>query len=160
MAVTAMMAVRRFRTCAIVVRRGDLVLVRGRWLAVTGSRLDRFATGGVVVVVSFDSGRPLRLPVFMQLTVLRRTARLVQSVSVGHGRSWVLRADASGSSRVYEVECASCHDRCDASNDAESAERDQWCIRHVGETGHTGYREIRTGLLRAVAHAAEGRGEG
>lgn len=37
-----------------MVRRGDLVLVRGRWLAVTGSRLDRFATGGVVVVLSFE----------------------------------------------------------------------------------------------------------
>ncbi|WP_443035426.1 DUF7848 domain-containing protein [Streptomyces sp. BE230] len=155
-----MVAVRKFRTCAIVVRRGDLVLVRGQWLAVTGSRLDRFATGGVVVVVSFDSGRPLRLPVFMQLTVLRRAARLVRPVSVVRDRSWALRADASGCLQVYEVECVSCHDRCDASNEAESAERDQWCIRHVGETGHTGYREIRTGLLRAVAHAAEGRGEG
>lgn len=156
----AKVTVRKFRTCAIVVRRGDLVLVRGQWLVVTGSRLDRFATGGVVVVVSFDSGRPLRLPVFMQLTVLRRTVRLVQPGSVVHDRSWALRADASGSPQVFEVECASCHDRCDASNDADSTERDQWCIRHVGETGHTGYREIRTVLLRAVAHAAGGRGEG
>lgn len=153
-----MMAVRKFRTCAIVVRRGDLVLVRGQWLLVTGSHLDRFATGGVVVVVSFDSGHPLRLPVFMQLTVLRRTGRPVQPVPVVHDRSWALRTDASGSPQVYEVECASCHDRCDASCDADSTERDQWCVRHVGETGHTDYREIRTGLLRAVAHAAEGRG--
>ncbi|WP_443061103.1 DUF7848 domain-containing protein [Streptomyces sp. NBC_00464] len=96
----------------------------------------------------------------MQLTVLRRAGRLARPVSVVHDRSWVLRVDASGSPQVYEVECASCHDRCDASNDADATERDQWCIRHVGETGHTGYREIRTGLLRAVAHAAEGRGEG
>lgn len=63
--------VRRLHACAIVVRRGDLALVRGQWLAVTGSRLDRFATGGVVVVLSFESGRPLRLPVFMTLAVAR-----------------------------------------------------------------------------------------
>lgn len=154
------MTVHEFRACAIVLRRGDLVLIRGQWLVVTGSRLERFATGGVVVVVSFESGRTLRLPVFTQLTVLRRTVRAIRSVSAVQGRSWELRADAGGSPQAYELECASCHDRCDASSEADSAERDQWCIRHVGETGHTGYREIRTGLLRAVAHAAGGRGEG
>ncbi|WP_328893639.1 hypothetical protein [Streptomyces sp. NBC_00236] len=63
--------VHRLHACAIVVRRGDLALVRGQWLTVTGSRLDRFVTGGVVVVLSFESGRPLRLPVFMTLAVAR-----------------------------------------------------------------------------------------
>lgn len=61
----------KLNACAIVVRRGDLVLVREQWLTVTGSRLDRFATGGVVVVLNFESGRPLRLPAFMPLAVSR-----------------------------------------------------------------------------------------
>lgn len=61
----------KLHACAIVVRRGDLVLVRGQWLTVTGSRLDLIATGGMVVVLSFESGRPLRLPVFTSLAVSR-----------------------------------------------------------------------------------------
>lgn len=66
-----MVMARRLHACAVVVRRGDPVLVRGQWLAVTVSRLDRLPTGGVVVVLSFESGRPLRLPVFMALAASR-----------------------------------------------------------------------------------------
>lgn len=63
----------------------------------------------------------------------------------------------SGSPPIFEVECTSCLDRCDASNESDSLKRDQWCIQYVRKTGHTGYREIRTGFLRA---AEEGGGMG
>lgn len=112
------------------------------------------------MVLSFESGRPLRLPVFMPLAVSRRTGGLVQPLPVVQACGWALGADTSGSPQIFEVECTSCHDRCDPSNDEDSAERDQWCLRHARETGHTGYREIWTGFLRVVAHAAEGRGQG
>lgn len=84
--------------------------------------------------------------------------RLVQPASVLQPGGWALEVDTSGSPPIFEVECTSCLDRCDASNDTDSLKRDQWCIRHARKTGHTGYREIRTGFLRAAAHATEARG--
>ncbi|WLQ39375.1 hypothetical protein P8A22_04625 [Streptomyces laculatispora] len=82
----------------------------------------------------------------------------MQPASVLQPDGWALEVDASGSPPIFEVECTSCHGSCDASNDVDSIERDRWCIRHARETGHTGYREIRTGFLRTVAHTAEERG--
>ncbi|MEK8143618.1 hypothetical protein NKH18_21150 [Streptomyces sp. M10(2022)] len=62
------------KKCAVLVRCGDRVGVRGQWLEVTGAKVDRFATGGAVVVLSFEAARPLRVPAFTQL-LLRSVAR-------------------------------------------------------------------------------------
>lgn len=142
--------------CAVVVRRGDMVSVRGEWFEVQGSRLDCFATGGAVVVLTFATRRPLRVPVFLCMPVARPNQVMNPSV-VQRREDWALAADDSGTPLIFEVECTTCHAACEASNDPESAERTRWCIEHTKSTGHTGYREIRTGFLRATPLPAAGR---
>ncbi|WP_405685427.1 hypothetical protein OG204_14605 [Streptomyces sp. NBC_01387] len=60
--------------CAVLVLRGDLVRIRGCWHEVRGSRLDRFVTGGAVVVLTLADRRPVRMPVFLRVTVIRDPA--------------------------------------------------------------------------------------
>lgn len=49
------------RVAALRVQRGDRVSVRGQWREVKAVRSDRFASGGLVVVLVFTSGLALRL---------------------------------------------------------------------------------------------------
>ncbi|MDJ0340786.1 hypothetical protein QMK19_18540 [Streptomyces sp. H10-C2] len=49
------------RVAALRVRSGDLVSVRGQWREVKAVRSDRFASGGLVVVLVFKAGPSLRI---------------------------------------------------------------------------------------------------
>ncbi|QNE76794.1 hypothetical protein F0344_21165 [Streptomyces finlayi] len=57
------------------------------------AHLDRFATGGAVVVLTFEAERPLRVPVFTQLWVSSTR------------RDWALSEDTSGTPLIFEAEC-------------------------------------------------------
>ncbi|MFE2377908.1 hypothetical protein [Streptomyces sp. NPDC059398] len=57
--------------CAVLVVRGDLIRVQGEWHEVRASRLDRFTTGGAVVVLTLAERPPLRVPVFLRMDVVR-----------------------------------------------------------------------------------------
>ncbi|MET9534233.1 hypothetical protein ABZY02_27330 [Streptomyces sp. NPDC006649] len=57
--------------CAVLVVRGDLIRVQGVWHEVRASRLERFMTGGAVIVLTLAERPPLRVPVFLRLEVSR-----------------------------------------------------------------------------------------
>ncbi|MEU5219619.1 hypothetical protein AB0G79_25935 [Streptomyces sp. NPDC020807] len=60
---------------------------------------------------------------------------------------WALRADRSGSGLVTEAECTTCLDASGAADDARGPAT--WCLSHAQETGHTGFRRVRTDFFRA-----------
>lgn len=57
--------------CAVLVVPGDLVRIQGAWCEVRASRLERFMTGGAVIVLTLAERPPLRVPVFLRLAVAR-----------------------------------------------------------------------------------------
>lgn len=50
---------------------GDHVALDGVRREVTGSRVERYATGGLAVVLAFRTGFPVRLPATALVTVIR-----------------------------------------------------------------------------------------
>ncbi|WLQ42838.1 hypothetical protein P8A22_24630 [Streptomyces laculatispora] len=130
--------------CAVRMRRGDLVHVQGKWREVCAVRLDRYATGGMAVVLTFaGGGRPLRVPADHLVTVP------APEPSAPPDR--VLVEDASDCPAVHETECTTCGEGPEPTVSQDVAVRHLWCAEHVVRTGHTGFLALRVGLLRAVA---------
>ncbi|MEV8591238.1 hypothetical protein [Streptomyces sp. NPDC051180] len=70
---------------------------------------------------------------------------------------WALREDRTGSGTITEAECTTCLDGSGAAEDGKGPAG--WCLAHAQETGHTGFRRIRTDFFRAscdTAAAADG----
>ncbi|MDV5146293.1 hypothetical protein R1T08_19330 [Streptomyces sp. SBC-4] len=65
---------------------------------------------------------------------------------------WALRADRSGSGLITEAECTTCLDGSGAADDGRGPA--VWCLAHAEETGHTGFRRIRTDFFRASCDGA------
>lgn len=131
---------------AVLLRRGDRAQIDGRWREIVGTRTERFATGGLAVVLSFQGGPPMRLPA---------TARV--AVAPGGGAiapDWSMTDDPYGSPPIHEAECTTCGAHCQPSYD--TAAQRPWCIEHAAQTGHTGYRTIVTAFLRAMAQPMRG----
>ncbi|MFC9703257.1 hypothetical protein ACFTWD_21470 [Streptomyces sp. NPDC056943] len=62
---------------------------------------------------------------------------------------WALRADRTGSGPITEAECTTCLDGSGAADDGRGPA--VWCLAHAEETGHTGFRRIRTDFFRATS---------
>lgn len=106
-------------------------------------RLDRYATGGMAVVLTFaGGGRPLRVPADHLDTVP------APEPSAPPGQ--VLVEDTSGSPAVHETECTTCGEGPEPTVSQDVAVRHLWCAEHADRTGHTGFLALRVGLLRAV----------
>lgn len=130
-------------------RNGDLVHVQGEWREVCAVRLDRYATGGTAVVLTFTGGaRPLRVPADQLVTVS------APEPSTPPDRVFI--EDASGSPAVHETECTTCGEGPEPSVPEAVAVRHLWCAEHAVRTGHTGFLALRVGLLRAVAAPSAG----
>ncbi|MGW0668007.1 DUF7848 domain-containing protein [Streptomyces sp. NPDC002746] len=137
--------------CAVRVARGDLVHVQGEWREVGSVRLDRYATGGMAVVLTFaGGGRPLRVPADHLVTV--------SAPEPPRPPGWAFVEDVSGSPVIHETECTTCGEGPEPSVPEAVAVRHLWCAEHVVRTGHTGFLALRVGLLRAVAVDEAGRG--
>ncbi|MFD7719228.1 hypothetical protein [Streptomyces sp. NPDC059814] len=137
--------------CAVRVARGDLVHVRGEWREVCAVRLDRYATGGMAVVLTFaGGGRPLRVPADRPVTV--------SAPEPPRRPGWTFVEDASDSPAVHETECTTCGEGPEPAASQDIAVRHLWCAEHAARTGRTGFLALRVGLLRAVAVGGVGRG--
>ncbi|WNI31659.1 hypothetical protein [Streptomyces sp. ITFR-6] len=133
--------------CAVRMRRGDLVHVQGEWREVCAVRLDRYATGGMAVVLTFaGGGRPLRVPADHLVTV-----PLPEPPEPPGPPGWAFVEDASDSPAVHETECVTCGEGPEPTASQDVAVRHLWCAEHAARTGHTGSLALRVGLLRAVA---------
>ncbi|MFB6837078.1 hypothetical protein [Streptomyces sp. NPDC056361] len=65
---------------------------------------------------------------------------------------WALRGDRTGSGPITEAECTTCHDGSGPAEDGRGPAL--WCLAHAQETGHTGFRRIRTDFFRASCDGA------
>lgn len=65
---------------------------------------------------------------------------------------WALREDRTGSGLITEAECTTCLDGSGAADDGRGPA--VWCLSHAQETGHTGFRRIRTDFFRASCDGA------
>ncbi|WP_055470997.1 DUF7848 domain-containing protein [Streptomyces pathocidini] len=61
---------------------------------------------------------------------------------------WSLSVDESGSGPIYETECTTCGRQSGAAESKDEPE--DWCLRHAGLTGHTGFRATTTSFFRAA----------
>ncbi|MFI8435168.1 hypothetical protein ACIGJO_15670 [Streptomyces sp. NPDC079020] len=142
---------------AVRVRRGDQVCVWGKWQEVMGNRLERYATGGMAVVLDFLAAYPLRVPAASMVLVAapadpgplpgRKPGGLCMA-------DWAVCADASGSPSVVAAECASCGEFCEPSPSMSA--QPVWCVDHAARTGHTGFRRIVTDFVRVSGGHEEG----
>lgn len=69
--------------------------------------------------------------------------------AVRRPRLWALREDRTGSGPITEAECTTCMDGSGAADDGRGPAL--WCLAHAEETGHTGFRRIRTDFFRATS---------
>lgn len=74
--------------------------------------------------------------------------------AVVRAADWMLRGDCSGGELIVEAECTSCPEASGGADDGN--EPAVWCLRHAQETGHTGFRRIRTDFFRASLYRPEG----
>ncbi|MFF2066420.1 hypothetical protein ACFVWZ_32220 [Streptomyces sp. NPDC058200] len=87
------------RLCAMRLQRGDRVIVAGRWREIRDARTDRYATGGLAMVLIFETGPPLRLPAASELTVVpANTIRATDQGSVVRVAGWSLNENTAGGS--------------------------------------------------------------
>ncbi|MCX4964155.1 hypothetical protein OHA98_04860 [Streptomyces sp. NBC_00654] len=149
---------------AVRVRRGDQVRVWGEWQEVMGNRLERYATGGMAVVLDFLTAYPLRIPAASMVLVAAPADPGPLSAPADLGplagqkprlcmADWAVRADASGSP-VVAAECASCGEFCEPSPSMSA--QPVWCVDHAERTGHTGFRRIVTDFVRVSGGHGEG----
>lgn len=127
-----------FSSAAVRVRRGDLVSVRGTWLEVQDTRLERYATGGPAVILSFPSTPALRIGAGERLAV-RREAPAPQ---------WRLAPDPRSRVPAYVAQCAVCGEYSEAAEARTAPET--WCLHHAARTGHTQYRATVTTAFRTM----------
>ncbi|AKA06871.1 hypothetical protein SAZ_34035 [Streptomyces noursei ZPM] len=58
------------------------------------------------------------------------------------------RSDEETVSPLRQIECTTCREKSEA--DAQQFGSDTWAISHAARTGHLGFREVVTALLRVV----------
>ncbi|MGY3680471.1 DUF7848 domain-containing protein [Streptomyces sp. TE33382] len=169
---------------AVRVRRGDQVCVWGKWQEVMGNRLERYATGGMAVVLDFLAAYPLRVPAASMVLVAAPAGPGPLAAPADPGplaapadpgplaapadpgplpgrkpgglcmADWAVCADASGSPSVVAAECASCGEFCEPSPSISA--QPVWCVDHAARTGHTGFRRIVTDFVRVSGGHEEG----
>ncbi|MEV5680918.1 hypothetical protein [Streptomyces sp. NPDC052179] len=140
---------------AVRVRRGDLVCVWGQWQEVVANRLERYATGGMAVVLVFLASYPLRVPAASTVLVAAEAEAesVAQPKSALYKTGWVVCADASGPPAAFAAECTLCGESCEPTPSMSA--QPEWCVDHAARTGHTGFRRIVTDLVRVSAHHEE-----